>query len=137
MNIFTLFCLESNVNDCICFLLRVPIFSGKGGLLDVFLGRFPPRKPGKGGVFFYWQWITNTRDRGYIFFPRYGVQVMGNEHRYVCPLIGGGGGTGGSYGTCLREGHRGIIRLISKGWVTEVPSNFHQNFDSQQTHTTQ
>ena len=62
---------------------------------------------------------------------------MGNEHRYVCPLIlGGGGGAGGSYRTCLREGHRGIIRLISKG-CTGDGSPFHPNFDSQQTHTTQ
>ena len=43
------------------------------------------RNPGKRGVFVKANGITNTRNRGYIIFSRYGVQVMGNEHKY--PLI--------------------------------------------------
>ena len=56
-----------------------------------------PEKPGKGGEFFLLlPMVTNTRERGYIFFPEMGggggVQVMGNTDR--CPMIMGVGGRG-------------------------------------------
>ena len=58
------------------------------------LGKIFRESPEK-GVYFVIANVTNTRDRWYIFFPRHGVQVIGNEHRYTLIIWEWGGGGGG------------------------------------------
>ena len=50
--------------------MRIPIFSGKGVFFSRGLGNISRENTEKGVCFLYSPMVTNTRDRGYVLFPR-------------------------------------------------------------------